>query len=290
MKTDELMKKVTDRMAANLANAGQWSKPWGVIAGGEMPHNAITGRPYSGINTLILATTDYHQTGWLTYKQAQELGGHVRKGEKGEQIIFWKKCEKKTKNEQTGETEKNPYFLMRTYTVFNVEQCENLPANKIKQFKPLPVIAGQAVTLASQLGATVHYGGDKAYFRPSTDSIGMPHLAAFKDQHNFDATLLHELTHWTGGEKRLARKKHKKWGDRTYAFEELIAELGAAMAGAALGIPYEGLQHEKYIASWLKSFDGDTSYLYDAAVMAQKAVDYMIENSTVIAENHSEAA
>lgn len=290
MKTDDLFKRVTDRIAANLCDAGKWSKPWGVLASGEMPHNAISGRSYSGINTLILATAEYKNTGWITYKQATSIGGNVRKGEKGEQIIFFKKCEKKEANTKTGAPEKAGYFLMKTYTVFNVEQCENLNAGKVKQFKPLPLIEGQAVAVAQQMGANVQYGGAHACFIPSVDVVKMPHLAAFKDQHNFDATLLHELTHWTGHSSRLDRVKGKRFGDRTYAFEELIAELGAAMAGAALGIPYEGLQHDKYIKSWLKSFDGDIKYLYDAAGLAQNAVNYMIENSSVIAENHSEAA
>ena len=284
MKTDNLMKKVTDRIAENLSS-DNWKKPWGKLATGDAPHNAITGRPYSGVNVLILSLNDYSSNSWLTFKQAKELGGSVKRYENGEQIVYWKKVKKKVDKpsfDDNGNEIPSSYMLMRTYTVFNIEQCENLDTNKLKKFEPLKVNAGSAVELADDMGANVNFGGNQACFIPSVDVIKVPHLSAFDNQENFEATLLHELTHWTGHSDRLNRTKGKAFGDRDYAFEELIAELGAAMAGALLGLPYEGLQHEKYIASWLKSFDGDAKYLYDAAKYAQKAVDYMVENLSLI--------
>ena len=283
MKTQDLMQKITDRIVENLTS-DQWKKPWGKLATGDVPHNALSGRPYSGINVLILSLNEYQSSGWLTYNQAIECGGNVKKGESAEQIVFFKKANRKQKDEN-GEQVKIPYMLMRSYSVFNLEQCENINTEKLKKFEPLKANTGSAVTLSEQLGVDLQFGGDKACFIPSRDVVKVPHLSAFKTQADFEATLLHEITHWTGHSSRLNRIKGKAFGDRDYAFEELIAELGAAMAGSLLGLPYEGLQHEKYIAAWLKSFDGDSKYLYDAAKYAQKAVDYMLVNSSLVKES-----
>jgi len=288
----KMFEKITAKVISNLSTAGKWSKPWGSLSDPTQPYNAISGRAYSGFNVFVLAcANDYNSNAWLTYKQAISLGGNVMKGEKSQAITFYGKSIKKDK--ATGEV-KSAFSYMKIYSVFNIEQCENLDTSKIKNFKPLPTVTGKALELAEQLQAKVAIGGNVACFIPAMDTIKMPHSEAFETQSHFDATLLHEITHWTGHSCRLARLTDKRASKREYAFEELVAELGSAMAGSVLGLPYEGLQHDSYIANWLKSLDGDIQYVYDAAVLAQKAVNHLIENSDIladeIAEHESEAA
>ena len=271
MKNDAIFQQITDQIISQLETAGQWSKPWGNIANGDAPHNGVTGRPYSGINWLVLSSagSSYATNQWLTYKQAQSLGGSVRKGESGTKIIYFQMIENKKTNEV--------FPMLKVYTVFNADQCENLEGLKayVKPVTPEGGVNG----LAAALGAKVNYGKDSAYFHPLFDVIGMPHVEAFKDKANHDATLLHELTHWTGHKARLDRLTYAGFGSTEYAFEELVAELGAAMAGSILGLPYEGLQHADYIAGWLKVLKSDPKHIYKAAKLANKAVSYMIDNA-----------
>ncbi|MCS5594204.1 MAG: zincin-like metallopeptidase domain-containing protein [Porticoccaceae bacterium] len=281
-KYEELFDKVAQRIIENLESADNWRKPWATIADGSVPHNASTGRPYSGINFLNLAyaSEKWGNQGWLTYKQATALGGKVpsKDDPNGGCEYVWFMSVSKYKEKSTGEDKKG--FINKCFAIWNVAQIEGLEG--IKEYaKPLAG-KGSANLLAESLGVNLQYGGDKACFVPSLDQIRMPSAEAFKDQANHDATLLHELTHWTGHKDRLNRLKAcQGFGSESYAFEELVAELGSAMGGALLGIPYEGLQHESYIKGWLKVLKQDPKHLVKAASLASKAVNYMVENGAV---------
>ena len=276
VKTD-LYQTVTDSIIAALESGVKpWVCPWvrnGAAAG--LPANFSTGTAYSGINIMLLwcsaAKQGFQDERWLTYKQAQELGGQVRKGEHGTTAIFYKTLEKE---DEDGEIEKIP--MLKAFTVFNVEQIDGLSIESVPQpvagFDPLP----QAEALMTRSGAKITEQGVKAFYRPATDEIVLPERFRFADAANFYATGLHELVHWTGAASRLNREKGNKFGSEAYAFEELIAELGSAFLMADLGITGE-VQHESYIASWLTSLKGDKRYIFKAAAAASKAHRWLMD-------------
>ena len=268
--TNDIYQTVTDRIIAALEQGtAPWLKPWADGKCGTMgPYNAASGRPYNGINWLVLGSG-----GWLTFKQAKELGGSVRKGEKGTQIVFW--SFPKIKDAETGEEKVVPFA--KGYTVFAVEQCDGIDAAKLKA--PAPITAGQTNinVIAAQAGAQVRHGGSRAYYSPSTDHVQMPSLDAFESADAYAGTLAHELVHWTGHQSRCDRQFGKRFGDDAYAFEELVAEIGSAFVCAQTGIALEGLQHDSYVASWLKVLKGDKRAIFTASSQAKKAAEFLLE-------------
>jgi len=268
--TNDIYQTVTDRIITALEQGtAPWLKPWAEGKCGTMgPFNAATGRPYNGINWLVLG-----EGGWLTFKQAKELGGSVRKGEKGTQIVFW--SFPKIKDTETGEEKVVPFA--KGYTVFAVEQCEGLNEAKLKA--PAPITAGQTSinVIAAQAGAQVRHGGSKAFYSPSTDHVQMPSIDAFESADAYAGTLAHELVHWTGHQSRCDRQFGKRFGDDAYAFEELVAEIGSAFVCAQTGIPLEGLQHTSYVASWLKVLKNDKRAIFTASSQAKKAAEFLLE-------------
>lgn len=279
----DIYKDVTAKIVAELeSGALPWLKPWRNVGGGiqpDMPCNAVSGRSYSGVNVFLLwgeAMAKGYATGrWLTYKQAIEHGGHVRKGESGQWIIFLKKTTYKTKN-ASGENESKSSAIMRTYTVFNVAQCDGLPA-KLTDEKPLPPAAELDATYKAFVAATranIRTSGNVACYIPSIDAIHMPPVPAFNSLDSYKATELHELTHWTGAKHRLNRDFSGRFGSEAYAFEELIAEIGAAFLCASLGVTAE-LRHAGYIQNWLKVLKGDNKAIFTAASQASKAADLL---------------
>ena len=268
--TNDIYQTVTDRIITALEQGtAPWLKPWAEGKCGTMgPFNAATGRPYNGINWLVLGSG-----GWLTFKQAKELGGSVRKGEKGTQIVFW--SFPKIKDTETGEEKVVPFA--KGYTVFAVEQCEGLNEAKLKA--PAPITAGQTSinVIAAQAGAQVRHGGSKAFYSPSTDHVQMPSIDAFESADAYAGTLAHELVHWTGHQTRCDRQFGKRFGDDAYAFEELVAEIGSAFVCAQTGIPLEGLQHTSYVASWLKVLKNDKRAIFTASSQAKKAAEFLLE-------------
>lgn len=268
--TNDIYQTVTDRIITALEQGtAPWLKPWAEGKCGTMgPFNAATGRPYNGINWLVLGSG-----GWLTFKQAKELGGSVRKGEKGTQIVFW--SFPKIKDTETGEEKVVPFA--KGYTVFAVEQCEGLNEAKLKA--PAPITAGQTSinVIAAQAGAQVRHGGSKAFYSPSTDHVQMPSIDAFESADAYAGTLAHELVHWTGHQSRCDRQFGKRFGDDAYAFEELVAEIGSAFVCAQTGIPLEGLQHTSYVASWLKVLKNDKRAIFTASSQAKKAAEFLLE-------------
>ncbi|HCA5652621.1 zincin-like metallopeptidase domain-containing protein [Klebsiella pneumoniae] len=276
-KTD-IYQTVTDSIIAALETGVKpWACPWQRTPGmSGLPSNYATGMGYSGMNIMLLwcsaSEQGFNDSRWMTYKQAKAEGGQVRKGEHGTTAIFYTMLEREN-NE--GETEYIP--MLKTFTVFNVEQIDGLTLSDeavfpAETFEPLP----QAEALFRNSGATIIAKGQNAFFAPSTDEIHLPERRLFSDAANFYATGMHELVHWSGAKSRLNREMKGKFGSEDYAFEELIAELGSAFLMADLGIVGEVL-HESYIASWLKALRNDKRYIFKAASAASKAHRYLMD-------------
>jgi antirestriction protein ArdC len=218
---------------------------------------------------------------WMTFKQAQELGAHVRKGEHGSLVVYANTLHKTETNEETGEEEERDIPYMKGYTVFNCEQIEGLPAHYYaKPEQPATPEEERNEALERffrQTGATLRHGGDRAFYAIMADYVQMPPFPAFCDVESYYATLAHEMTHWTRHPTRLERDfGRKSWGEAGYAKEELVAELGAAFLCADLGItPETRDDHAAYIASWLEALKNDKRFIFTAASYAQKAVDHL---------------
>lgn len=276
----DLYTEVSSRIIAELERgAAPWVKPWSATAGQNIPQNAMTSRPYSGCNVVLLWLA--HSRGWaaprfLTYKQATEIGGNVRKGEHGTKVYFVKQLQIKDDDGDEADTRLIP--MLREYTVFNVEQCENLP-DSVKTGKPMRVRNPDARdTLAEQFlhstGADIREGHGEAYYVPSRDFISMPPFEAFKGADHFYNVIFHELTHWTGHKSRLDRDLAKRFGSHGYAAEELIAELGAAFLCAEFGFDGD-VRNAGYIATWIDLLKADKRAFFTACNRASKAADYL---------------
>ncbi|WP_208951058.1 ArdC family protein [Rahnella sp. ChDrAdgB13] len=274
----DLYQTVTDSIIEALeAGVKPWTCPWERVAGmSGLPANYATGTAYSGMNIMLLwcsaAKQGFSDPRWLTYKQAQAAGAQVRKGERGTVAIFYTTLEKEN---EAGEIDFIP--MLKTFTVFNVDQIDGLPlaaecTTPTVTFDPLP----QVESLIQRTGAKITERGQAAFYTPTTDEIFLPERGRFADAANFYATGLHELVHWCGAKSRLNREMKGGFGSEGYAFEELIAELGAAFLMADLGVSGE-VQHESYIASWLKSLKNDKRFIFKAASAASKAHRYLME-------------
>jgi antirestriction protein ArdC len=221
-----------------------------------------------------MAGMQYSSNTWATYKQISEAGGNVRKGEKGTHIVFFKPMTKETQT-ASGQIEKESFAVIKSYCVFNASQCDGLelptPAAEPAEFTAIE-LAEQRI---AKTGAIVSHGGDAAFYMPSADRIQLPNKATFETPASYYATVFHELTHWSGADHRLARDLSKgRFGNPAYAFEELVAELGAAFLCQDHAIDGE-LRHAGYIASWLKALRDDKTAIFKAAALAQKAADYV---------------
>lgn len=283
----DIYQEVTDKIIAELERGtAPWVKPWttGSAAGGAMPYNAATGKPYRGVNIplLMAAAAAYGSPAFVTFKQARDLGGHVRKGERGHTVVFWKFIKPAAANtpdqDDAGadDAREDLIPMARAYTVFNVAQCEGLQLPAVTT--PAPIDAGARCpdldAAIANTGASIGHGGDSAHYTPAHDCIQMPDFSKFRDASNYYATLLHELTHWSGHESRLARKLANRFGSDAYAVEELIAELGAAFLCARHGVTGQ-LQHASYLGHWLKVLRADKRAIFTAASQAQKAADFI---------------
>jgi antirestriction protein ArdC len=278
--TRNLYQEVTDRILAEMkTGALPWVRPWSTFAGPQLPHNAATGRPYSGCNVVLLwmaqTAGSYACPRFLTFKQAQELGGHVRKGERGHKVVFVNAFERE--EQRDGETETRRIPFLREFTVFNVAQCENLPEHvligeaRAQNTEERIAIAEEFV---SATGADVRHGEGTAYYRPSADFVMMPDFRAFKSASHFYVTLFHELGHRTGHESRLARDLRNRFGSQAYAAEELVAELTSAFLCAESGFDGD-IRHAGYIAHWNALLQKDERAFFTAASTAQKAADHL---------------
>jgi len=276
----DLYAEVSARIVAELERgAAPWVKPWSATAGQNVPQNAVTNRPYSGCNVILLWLT--RNRGWptprfLTFKQAIEAGGNVRKGEHGTKVYFVKQLQIKDDEGDKPDTRLVP--MMREYTVFNIDQCENLP-DTVKAGKPMRVRNPDTRDeLADQFlhstGADIRGGHGEAFYVPSHDFISMPAFEAFKGADHFYNVAFHELTHWTGHKSRLDRDLKHRFGDRAYAAEELIAELGAAFLAAEFSFNGD-VRNAGYIATWIELLRADKRAFFTACNRASKAADYL---------------
>jgi antirestriction protein ArdC len=301
VKTD-IYQRVTDQIVASLETGIRpWMKPWS----GEHAAGRITrplrgnGIPYQGINVLMLwgaaMEKGYSAPIWMTFKQALELGGAVRKGEHGSLVVYASTFSRTEANEATGEESARDIPFLKSYTVFNAEQIDGLPAHFLAPAAPRldPVQRiDHAERFFATTGATVRYGGDRAYYSISTDHVQMPHFEAFRDAESFYATLAHEETHWTRHSSRLNREfGRKRFGDEGYAMEELVAELGAAFLSADLDLtPEPRPDHAAYISHWLTALKNDRRAIFTAASYAQRAADFLSGKAETIPATMQEEA
>jgi antirestriction protein ArdC len=291
MSNRDIYSEVTDKILAALeSNPGSWLKPWsnGGAAVDCIPYNAVTGKPYRGVNVLLLWSTakaaGYSSGRWASYNQWRDRGAQVRKGEKGTMIVFYKRLNIKDKTRVTvdGANPDKVIPLLRCWTVFNADQVDGAPAMPAEEPKPLNARIEAAEAFAVATKAAIKTGGNVACYIPALDLVKMPDLQQFHDTKTSTAseayysTLFHELTHWTSAKDRCARDLGKRFGDEAYAAEELIAEMGAAFLCAKLGISSEPrADHAQYIASWAKVLRGDKKAIFTAASKAAAAVDYL---------------
>lgn len=279
MRNNEIAETVTAAIVDSLSKGEiPWVKPW-VSRGLNTPVNITTGKNYRGVNTMLLwvsqAKGNFPVSRWLTFKQARAAGGCVRKGEKGTTVIFWKFLDKEDKT--SGEKSKIPLF--RSYTVFNVSQCDGLP-EKFAAVEALPPITGENEEVEAFIhstGANISHQGDQAGYSPIFDKIVMPEPGQFVDMGSYYATVLHELIHWTGNSSRCKRHLGERFGTESYAAEELVAEIGSAFLCAEFGIQGK-LQHDAYVQNWIKVLNNDKQAVFAASRMAQEAVDYLMRN------------
>jgi antirestriction protein ArdC len=275
---------VTERILAKLEEGTvPWHKSW---SAGGCPRNLVSNKEYRGVNVWLLGSEDYSSPYWVTFKQAKELGGTVRKGERSTPCIFWKFLAGDTEDPETGEIKSKQIPLIRYYSVFNVEQCDGISHSRLKaqaeEPAPFNPIEAAEATVAGYPDAPSisEDGGASAYYQPRTDSIHMPQRETFDTESHFYATLFHEMTHSTGHESRLARPgvtSPTRYGSHAYSQEELVAEMGAAFLLAEAGIDSDTLTDNSaaYVASWLKALKNDPKLVVLAGAQAQKAVDHI---------------
>jgi antirestriction protein ArdC len=279
MKRD-LYAEVSARICAELERgAAPWVRPWSATPGANTPCNAVTNRPYSGCNVVLLwmaANAGYRTPRYLTFKQAVDAGGNVRKGERGTKVYFVKQLQVRDESDENDATRIVP--MMREYTVFNVDQCDGLPERVVSVSKVRPRNPDERdATIDDFLacsGATIREGAGEAYYRPSDDYISLPRFEAFKSAAHFYGVAFHELGHWTGHKSRLDRDLRHRFGERSYAAEELVAELCAAFLCAEFSIDGD-LRHAGYIASWIGLLKADSRAFFTACGKAQAAADYL---------------
>ena len=263
-----------------------WRKPWRT----EIPANLVSKKEYRGINIFLLACQGYGSRYWLTYRQAQALGGNVKKGACGTKVVFWKIDEYRKENSETGEAETHKSILLRYYTVFNLEQCEG-----IESPEPAPVInpIEQCESIVRSMPTPPGFAQDsRACYRPSTDTVGMPARSAFHSAEEYYSTFFHELTHSTGHPSRVGRKgimNHNPFGSEDYSKEELVAEMGAAMLCGVAGIASQTLDNSAaYLQTWINKLKSDSRLIISAASQAQKAADYILARTASESEMKGE--
>ena len=278
--TRDLYQVVTDRILAKLEQGtAPWVQPYSRRAETGWPCNAVSNRPYRGVNLLLFLISQAE--GWasprfLTFNQAKQAGGYVKKGEHGRPIYLFKPMEKK--DADTGETKK--FLILREWTVFNVQQCDKLPdairfgrhADVTPKNKEQREEAADAFLRAC--GATIETAPGTPCYIPGLDKIRLPDWNDFHGQNQFYATAFHEYVHWTGHKSQLDRDLTGRFRSASYAAEELVAELGASFLAAEFGFDVVD-NSAAYIQNWIKLLREDKKAIFTAASAAQKAVDFL---------------
>ena len=286
-------KMITDAIIARLeAGVSPWRRTWATTRGHSGRPMRACGQPYRGINALwlwvVADSNGYISPTWMTYRQASELGGQVRKGERSTVAVFYKTYVARDTaagpNMNDGDDDRTRR-VMKSYNVFNVAQIDGLPE---RFAPPAPVVAepgspqddahrAEIDAFITGSGASIIYGGNEACYSPRLDTIHLPQPAAFDTYADFGAVAAHELTHWTGHQSRLNRDLANRFGSDAYAAEELIAQLGSALIGADLGLPVTQLDnHASYINHWLRILRADERALMTAAARAEEAAAYLL--------------
>ena len=276
--------EVTARIIAALERGTvPWRHPWRARG----LRNAVSHRPYRGINLLVLSLTSmeagYDDARWLTYRQAEQLGGHVRRGQHGTRVVFWKWPAREEEREDGPDDERrgDAFPLMRLYTLFNVAQCEGLALPDAEAGEEFDTQErAEAIVAGYPDGPDVLHDAEAAYYVPSRDEVHLPPRGAFRDADGYYATLFHELAHSTGHRSRLDREGYQEsapFGSPVYSREELVAEFAAAFLCQEAGIDASRLdQSAAYIASWLRALQDDRRLAVAAAGQAQRAVDHIL--------------
>jgi antirestriction protein ArdC len=282
---------VTEQIIKQLeAGVAPWRKPWRT----EAPCNLLSGKEYRGINPFLLAPRGYGSRYWLTFNQANRLGGHVRKGEHSSIVTFWKIGQEKLVKSADGTEHKTRPFLLRYYRVFNVEQTEGI-AEKLGLGKASPRIPSldecEAIVSGMPNRPAITQDG-RAWYRPSTDTVGIPARTAFDSAEFYFATLFHELAHSTGHASRIGREGIEQlntFGSESYSKEELVAEMGASMLCGVAGIAPRTIENSAaYLKTWIECLRGDSKLIVSAASAAQRAADYIRNRSAVEAQTSTE--
>ena len=275
---------ITNRIVAALESGTKpWQQPWDTAKAGKttLPVNATTGRPYHGINVLVLAMSAVAfgagDPRFCSYKQASDRGWQVRKGERGTQIFFkaMEVADCEASPEADDRTKRIP--MLRAYTVFNGAQIDGIPPWTAPDMAQAPWQRPEAADLILRnSGARVQVGGSRAFYSPSLDVVCHPPLSSFHSPEAFGATVLHELGHWTSHETRLNRDIKSKFGSQKYAQEELRAELASVFIGGTLGLPCDIPNHADYLAYWIEVLKSDKREIFRAASEAQKIASYLL--------------
>lgn len=274
---------IVERLEAGVV---PWQMPWKTA--GAIPRNLISKKPYRGFNFWYLLSFRFERPYFLTFNQAKEMGGSIRKGAKSHLVVFWKLFEVKQKD---GTTDEVP--MLRYYRVFHIDDVEGIPENKIPDNQSHdhdfdPIAACEELVERWHDSPEIRHGHSQAAYLPALDRVEMPSPRTFFEDEKYYSTLYHELIHSTGHRSRLDR--HSKFPDhkfasRSYSQEELIAEMGAAYLCGITGIENKTIDNSAaYIQSWLKKLKSDNKFVIQAASHAQKAVDYILENQTNPAE------
>jgi antirestriction protein ArdC len=289
---EEIYQAVTDRMVQALERGVvPWRTPW-TLAG--RPRSLSTGRAYQGVNTWLLSLACREQ-GWAspwfgTYRQVQELGGQVRKGERSTLVTFWKTLEKQDRDAGTGEVTVRAVPLLRTFRVFNACQADGLPGRYFPEPGEERPIAGPQAVLDGYLGQAGaprlrHDVHGQAYYNPAADEIHLPPMTGHRSPEHYYATAYHEAAHSTGHASRLDRdgitSSGAAFGSHAYGKEELVAQMTASMLCAETGIDTGEIfgNSAAYIGSWLRTIKGDPRMVVTAAAAAQRASDLITEPS-----------
>lgn len=274
---------VTDRILAMLEKGvAPWRKPWSAGKGG-FPLNMTSGRHYSGVNVWLLYGSQFSSPYWLSFKQALDLGGNVRKGEKGTPIVFtkqlpMKEIEVETENGKEkmldGSTGRR---MLKYYTVFNIEQCDGIEdPTPVRTYDHDPIEAAEAIVAGYHDRPAIEHGGGRACYSPDLDRVLMPERNRFETADGYYHTLFHELAHSTGHEKRLKRLEPATFGSESYGKEELVAEMAAAYLSVQAGIETTLDNSAGYLQGWIEAIKKDSRLVIGAASAAQKAANHIL--------------
>jgi len=272
---------VTEKIV-NLLEQGTipWRKPWSTSQG--MPKNLISKKEYRGINLFLLGCQQYSSPYWLTYKQATEKGGHIRKGEKSSLVVFWKMMDRNNVDDGADSPVSGKLPLLRYYNLFNLEQCEGIesPTQEVQTYQFTPIEKAEQIVSGMKDRPEISYGSNKASYTPISDRVRMPNENQFERSEEFYSVLFHELGHSTGHKSRLARKEvinHHEFGSEDYGSEELVAELTSSMLCGVAGISNQTIDlSASYIDGWLSVIKKDKRLIVMAAAQAQKAADFIL--------------